>query len=655
MTYRRIRFGQIGNGRATDFAILELTKYLKKMDPKLVIDVLKMDAIDENFKGIIWVGRDEKLAAQLPTVNEPALDDAIAIVVENGEGYITGTNERSVLQAAYRFLKELGCDWVRPGVEGERIPVKEIENVNVEVKEAASYRHRGVCIEGADTYENIYDMIDYLPKVGMNEYFVQFLVPGSFFYRWYWHETNPYLEKEELGVEEVDAMTRSLENEIARRGIGYHKTGHGWTCDPFGFDATGWNEAKEEIKVPEGVEQYLAEVNGKREIWGNIPLNTNLCYSNPEVRGKMTDAMTEYCKKNPHVDTLHFWLADGFNNHCECAECVKKRPSDWYVIMLNELDEKLTAAGVNTKVVFLIYVDLLWEPAVEKIQNPDRFILMFAPITRSYGLNYSDFIEYNEELPEFKLNKLQMPKDLSQNLEHLRRWQASFKGDSFDYDYHLMWAHMADPGYERCAKNLFQDMKDLHKIGIEGMVSCQIQRTFFPTALPFNMMAVALWDENCDFEEKAAAYYQSAFGEEGGLVHEYLGTISDLLTIYVSPAFGDKTNPNATFCKDYDKIKKVIADFAPVIERNAAIQNCYQEAWELLKAHLEYVTMFVNCFELKEKGDIDGCRKQAYELLDYVNRNELALQKVLDGENIERVLKGRLDIVERVASGDIGM
>ena len=245
MTYRRIRFGQIGNGRATDFAILELTKYLKKMDPKLVIDVLKMDAIDENFKGIIWVGRDEQLAAQLPTVNEPALDDAIAIAVENGEGYITGTNERSVLQAAYRFLKELGCDWVRPDVEGERIPVKEIENVNVEVKEAASYRHRGVCIEGADTYENIYDMIDYLPKVGMNEYFVQFLVPGSFFYRWYWHETNPYLEKEELGVEEVDAMTRSLENEIARRGIGYHKTGHGWTCDPFGFDATGWNEAKE--------------------------------------------------------------------------------------------------------------------------------------------------------------------------------------------------------------------------------------------------------------------------------------------------------------------------------------------------------------------------------------------------------------------------
>ena len=174
MTYRRIRFGQIGNGKVVDFAVQELIQYLKQMDQKLVIDVLQLPAMDENYKEIIWVGCDESLAAQLPKVDVPALDDGIAIAVEKGEGYITGTNERSVLLAAYRFLKALGCDWVRPGKEGERIPAKAIEKeeINVAINEAASYRHRGVCIEGADTYENIYDMIDYLPKVGLNEYFV---------------------------------------------------------------------------------------------------------------------------------------------------------------------------------------------------------------------------------------------------------------------------------------------------------------------------------------------------------------------------------------------------------------------------------------------------------------------------------------------------
>ena len=221
-----------------------------------------------------------------------------------------------MLLAVYRFLKALGCDWVRPGKEGERIPVKEIENVNVAINEAPSYRHRGVCIEGADTYENIYDMIDYLPKVGMNEYFIQFLVPGQFFVRWYEHQSNPYLQPENLTRDDVAAMTVSFETEIARRGIGYHKTGHGWTCEPFGIDGTAW-DSERDYGLDEKTKNYLAEVKGKRELWGNVPLNTNLCYSNPEVRGKMTDAITSYCKENSNIDILHFWLADGTNNHCE--------------------------------------------------------------------------------------------------------------------------------------------------------------------------------------------------------------------------------------------------------------------------------------------------------------------------------------------------
>ena len=63
-----------------------------------------------------------------------------------------------------------------------------------------------------------------------------------------------------------------------------------------------------------------------------------------------------------------------------------------------QLDAKLTEQGTETKIVFLLYVDLLWEPVEEKLANPSRFIMMFAPITRDYGKNYSDFLEYNGEL-----------------------------------------------------------------------------------------------------------------------------------------------------------------------------------------------------------------------------------------------------------------
>ncbi len=642
MTYRRIRLGQIGAGKVTDFALQELIKYLKQMDSKLVIDVLQLPAIDENYKGIIWVGCDEKLAAQLPKVDVSALDDGIAIAVEQGEGYITGTNERSVLLAVYRFLKALGCDWVRPGKEGERIPAKNVEKaeINVTINEAASYRHRGVCIEGADTYENIYDMIDYLPKVGLNEYFVQFMVPGTFFKRWYNHEFNPKLEKEPLSREEIAAMTVSLEGEIVRRGLGYHKTGHGWTCEPFGIDGTAW-DSQRQYEVPEETYQYLAEVNGKRELWGNVPLNTELCYSNKEARDKMTDAITEYCKVNKHVSILHFWLSDGYNNHCECANCVTKRPADWYMIILNELDEKLTAAGVDTKIVFLIYHGLLWEPVEEKLNNPDRFIMMYAPISREYGKDYTESLEYNEELPPYVHNKCVAPTSLNQNMAHLRRWQEGFKGDSFSFDYHLMWAHCSDPGYERCARNLFNDMRDLHKVGLEGMSSCQIQRTFFPTALPFNMMAAALWDENCDYDTEADAYYAAAFGEDAALVREYLKTLSELMLVYNAPARGVVKTP---YCTDYEAVKALLENFKPVIERNAAKEGPCQEDWQLLAYHTEYTKLFVEAFEMMEQGDEAKTKDAAERFVELMRENELFAQKVLDVQNTGRVLLGRWNI-----------
>ena len=65
----------------------------------------------------------------------------------------------------------------------------------IHIEETASFKHRGVCIEGADSYDNLKNFIDWLPKIGMNSFFIQFENPYSFFKRWYEHEFNPYAEK----------------------------------------------------------------------------------------------------------------------------------------------------------------------------------------------------------------------------------------------------------------------------------------------------------------------------------------------------------------------------------------------------------------------------------------------------------------------------
>ena len=59
--------------------------------------------------------------------------------------------------------------------------------------------------KGATPYQDLLNMIDWLPKMGVHGYFLQFLIPFTFFDRWYSHADNPYLAKEPLEREHVRA------------------------------------------------------------------------------------------------------------------------------------------------------------------------------------------------------------------------------------------------------------------------------------------------------------------------------------------------------------------------------------------------------------------------------------------------------------------
>ena len=611
----KLLIAKVGDHPAVGFAAAELKRILSAMDPSVEVGIA--DGADGGAALRVGVGLG---GAAVDEVN-----DAVYIKVENMRGVIAGSNPRAALIAVYRFLREAGCRFIRPGADGEIIPRADLRGVCVSLSETASYPHRGVCIEGSVSRENVRDMIDFLPKVGMNEYFVQFAAPSEFFARWYEHRGSTVLSPEWSGGFDVRAavseITAALEGEIKKRALRYHKVGHGWTCEPFGIEGGGWD--KRTAPLTDAQKSVLAEVNGRRELWGGIPLNTNLCYSNDSVRAAVTGAIADYAKANPQVDVIHFWLADGENNHCECENCKKMRPADWYVRMLNELDEKLTEAGLATRIVFLIYVDLLWEPLVERIKNPGRFTLMFAPITRNYGQNYGDFLTFDGELAPYERNRLLMPRSLAENVARLRRWQAIFDGDSFDFDYHLMWAHVGDIGYEKCAANLFHDMRDLEKIGLGGMISCQVQRCFFPTALPFVAMAGALWNRDADFDALADDWYRAAFGGDGARVREAMKTLSSSCRLYEA---GEPTWDEALARRGLDMLRAATNDPAAV-------------------AYCEYLDRLFAVFTAMDGGEKEKVRSTADALYDWAWKNEAALQPLFDAHNtvgvIGRMLAGR--------------
>ena len=634
------KIAKAGSDQAVSFAAEELFRCLNAMDHQAEVSIFRYAAFDPDMHDMLWLGVCPELGA---TVADPALDDAYSIDVENGCGAIRGSNARSVLMGTYRFLKELGCAWVRPGKDGEIIPKRSTCDVCVHVNEQASYRHRGICIEGAVNYEHVSDMIDWMPKMGYNAYFNQFNNPATFYNRWYEHLRNPLLDGTPLSSKEIAGLRDQSVSELKKRGLLYHTAGHGWTCEPFGIKGEAWEAADQE--VPAASVKYLAKVNGKRALWNGIALDTNLCYSNPAVRRRIADAVAQRCKDIPDIDYIHIWLADGVNNHCECDNCRKMRPSDWYVTLLNDIDEKLTARKLSTRVVFLLYVDLLWEPEQVKLHNPDRFVLMFAPITRTYSASIADAPEFDEtKLPPYVRNRLQFPSSVSENLAWMRRWRKQFDGDGFDFDYHYMWDHFFDPGYYHIAETLFRDMQSLHQVGLNGMVSCQNQRVFFPTGLGMTAMAEALWNEHADFQQVAVKYFHDAYGSDGETVRVYMKSLSEAFDpVYIR---GEKAAVNPEAASNLRKVPGILEAHADLIAQRSAdptLPESMRASWRYLHYHAELCRLLALAFQRKAEGRFEDAKAVLTEALSYARRNEMALHHVFDVYEFQTSIQGKLN------------
>jgi hypothetical protein len=609
------------------FAAQELKKYLEQiLSPHHAVSVNDTSGGPTDTSGI-RLGLFDDFGLSTAELDEPAIDDAIHIDVAGAGGIIAGSNARSILIAVYRFLAEIGCAWVRPGPDGEFIPRGKTADFHVKAAEKASYRYRGICIEGAVSFENVRENIEWAPKVGFNSYFLEFKTPFTFFDRWYSHRHNPLIEPAPVTVEQVDAFTESLGRAISKRGLLYHAVGHGWTGEPLGLPCLGWDPV--DTKVGMETSRYFAQLDGKRELFRGVPLNTNLCYSNPQARELIVQYAADYAEQHRSVDILHFWLADAFNNHCECEACESVLPSDFYVMLLNELDAELTARGLDTKIVFLLYLDLLWPPETERLNNKERFILLFAPISRTYSRTY-DADTSGITLQPFVRNQLKFPSDIRENVAFLKAWKPFFDGDSFAYEYHYMWDHYYDPGYYRMAETISADIKNLRKLGLNGMISDQTQRSFFPTGLGMYVMGRTLWNDRLSFEDLAKEYFTAAFGKDGERCMAYMARLSDLF----DPPYlrGERPRISPKAAARLAKVPDAVEEMLPVIERNldGSHGRCRAKSWEYLRLHGKIAVLLARAFQLRAEGEPEAAGEAWRAVKELAQRQEEAVQADFD-------------------------
>ena len=614
-TYWNIR--ACGSSPVIRFAADEFKRLLTAMDP------------DANFSETgapLMIGLDP-LLPQPPQVEDPVIDDAILIDVQNAAGCITGSNERSVLIAVYRFFREVGCLFLRPGRAGEYIPHKDSAAFSVKLQEKAAYRHRGITLEGSNSYENVVETIDFAPKLGFNAYFTQLFRPVFAFKRWYEHTNNDQFVPSPIANETIDRFVEDYDKQIALRGLHHHRIGHGWVSKLLGIISGAWHEPNDESEVLPERRELIAEIDGKRLLHGGSGIDTNLCYSDPYVQQLLAEEVVAYAKDHPDTRYLHFWFADQLNNQCECPRCQKARPSDFYIEILNQIDTRLTEAGLDTKIVFLIYLDLLWEPQYAKLNNPDRFVMMFAPIRRSYSVPMASDSD-RKALP-YKRNGFQNPTEAGGALPYLKAWQQHFKGDSFIFDYFYMWDYINDPGAYQSLQILGKDVEDYRTLGLNGLMSCQNQRVFMPNGLGMQIMGNTLWTGKAAFEQDAETYYAAAYGPDWQQTQSFLKTLSTLLDPVTLR--GERLVQTPELAEQFAKVPHLVDDFLPVAERNLRTKDPVQQrSWACLVFYCEVCRKLSGILSAAAAGQIQTMDARWAELKTFVCGKEAEFQKEFD-------------------------
>ena len=623
---------KITSNPVVDFAAEELKKYLRMMMPRCgdITIEYKPDAAQGFRLGLM---ADFGLSTAEET-NEPELDDIVHIDTDENGGMIAGSNCRSVLLAVYEYLKKNGCRWLFPGVDGEFIPMQEI--VPVQYHKMADLRYRGQCNEGAESQQVMLESIDFTPKVGLNCYMIEFDIP-KIYYDWYYSHKHNDKNRDPEPVSETTVLQwkRVCEVEFAKRGIQMHDMGHGWNAEPFGISSTGgWNK-DDENPVPEESRQYLAMLNGVRGLHNGIALNTQFCMSNPRARKIVIDYICSYARTATHVDLLAVSLADGQKGHCECPECQKKRPSDWYVILLNELDEAMTAQKLPSRIKFSAYSDTAYEPLEEEIRNPSRFVFSFAPITRSY--TYSVPIHPRvDKLTPYVRNVSGRLATLEESMHRFDLWREKVRCyENYVYEYYF-WKHQFyAPGVLSFARRIREDVFAYRDNDFKGMVVDGSQRCYFPNAFSFYVYGAVLFDNSLTLEELIEDYFSHAYGDQWQTVVEFLKEIDRLMPQTYLEALHTASAPLNFYKPEMEaqllSVEEVAKKYAAVFDEHKNMPCRVQTvAMRLMRQHTDFCTGYAKFMAVKCLGKDDEAKEQALAFLNEFGKRELAMEHYYD-------------------------
>ena len=197
-------------------------------------------------------------------------------------------------------------------------------------------------------------------------------------------------------------------------------------------------------------------------------------------------------------------------------------------------------------------------------------------------------------------------------------------GIGFIFDYYLWRPHLDDLNPLGLARIVSQDMKDLRELGLNGIVSCQTLRSFYPLGLVMNVMAETLWDRDVEFSDVVDRLLQTAFGEAADVVREYLeereGTLHQESDAHVGAL---RSNDEMSIAAVLDLLSRWDEWIKSLDIRKE------QYAYNLAHYH-KFLKLKAQALLHKSRGD-DEQTKQSLEVLsDHIRQTEGRIHEYLD-------------------------
>ena len=268
--------------------------------------------------------------------------------------------------------------------------------------------------------------------------------------------------------------------------------------------------------------------------------------------------------------------------------------------------------------------------------NHKRFVMSYAPI----GRNYTSSIGPDSVLPPVQpyiRNQWDRSKMTTEGtFAMLKEWQEVWKGPIFNFEYHF-WRHQfLDPGVMTFARRIYEDVRSLQFMGINGCIEDGSQRSCFPNGFAMYVYAETLMNRDANFDTLVEDYFSHAYGKDWKKAVILLEKISQAFDFHymegaktVDPEISSYYNPQ--HIPSLEKVFEYIA-----MERNLAQKHLNMPyrpqtvSWRLLLRHAEYCDLFAKMMIEKAKGNNFHAIELANEFKKEFGKYETEIERYYD-------------------------